>query len=193
MRRSVLLLLAVGLSVPACSAGRVPPFDQAGSTSTSATIATTTSPETSTSVASTMVTSTTRTLVVPEQLTDRETQALTIEDGEITYVLTVAVARTPAERRQGLMDVVDLGDLDGMLFVWGEPTTGSFWMKDTPLPLDIAFFAADGSWVDNFTMAVCPDGSCPDYFAAGPYQYAIEVPETGFAGLTPSATLNLNP
>ena len=130
---------------------------------------------------------------MPELLEGFGTQALTIEDGEITYVLTVAVADSVAERRQGLMNVADLGDLDGMLFVWDEPTTGTFWMKDTPLPLDIAFFDGDGAWVDNFAMTPCTTEDCPNYSAQGPYRYAIEVPETGFAALTADATLNLNP
>jgi uncharacterized membrane protein (UPF0127 family) len=131
--------------------------------------------------------------IVPELLQGLGTQALTIEDGEITYVLTVAVADTTTERRDGLMNVVDLGDLDGMLFVWDETTTATFWMEDTPLPLDIAFFAGDGAWVDNFTMPLCTTEDCPNYSAQGPYRYAIEVLETGFAALTPAARLNLNP
>ena len=90
------------------------------------------------------------------------------------------------------MGVTDLADLDGMLFVWPELTTSSFWMKDTLIPLDIAFFGADRRWVNNLTMPTCLDSECPDYFAGGEYLYAVEVPATGFAALTAAAVLNLD-
>jgi len=96
----------------------------------------------------------------------------------------VAVADDPARRAQGLMGVQDLGSLRGMLFVFPEDTTGGFWMKDTPLALDIAFFAADGSLVGSFTMTPCPSDECPTYRPAGPYRFALEAPAGGFAGLS---------
>ena len=42
---------------------------------------------------------------------------------------------------QGLMGVTDLSGADGMVFRWDEPTSGAFWMRDTPSPLSIAFYA----------------------------------------------------
>ena len=95
----------------------------------------------------------------------------------------VAVADEAGERAQGLMGVTDLGSLRGMLFVFPEDTISGFWMKGTPLALDIAFFAADGSLVDLLSMVPCPGEDCPIYQAAGPYRYALEVPAGGFAGL----------
>jgi uncharacterized protein len=102
----------------------------------------------------------------------------------------VAVAGDPTRRAQGLVGVEDLGSLRGMLFVFPEDTTSGFWMRDTPLALDIAFFAADGSLVDSFAMAPCPDGDCPTYRPARPYRFALEVPAGGFSGLT---ALHLDP
>jgi hypothetical protein len=102
----------------------------------------------------------------------------------------VAVADDATRRAQGLMGVEDLGALRGMLFVFPEDTTSGFWMKDTPLALDIAFFAADGSPVGLFSMAPCPGEDCPTYRPAGPYRYALEVPAGGFSGL---AGLRLDP
>lgn len=89
--------------------------------------------------------------------------------------LLVAVADTPATRRQGLMGVADLLDLDGMLFVFGEETTSGFWMKDTLLPLDIAFFSVGGDYVDGFEMEPCATTNCPTYFPNGSYRYALEM------------------
>ena len=91
--------------------------------------------------------------------------------------LLVAVADEPAERSRGLMDVTDLGELDGMLFTWGgsEVTTG-FHMRNTLIPLTIAFYADDGSHVDSFEMDPCTTDECPTYRARGPFAYAIEFP-----------------
>lgn len=88
----------------------------------------------------------------------------------------MAVADTPALRGRGLMGVTDLGDLDGMLFVFGSDTETGFWMKDTLIPLDIAFFTEGGAFVDLLRMEPCTEEPCPVYAAASPYRYAIEAP-----------------
>jgi len=65
-----------------------------------------------------------------------------------------------------------------MVFRFPEEVTTAFWMKDTPLPLSIAWFDASGAFVSSSDMPPCPDGEqrCPTYRAAAPYQTAIEVP-----------------
>jgi uncharacterized membrane protein (UPF0127 family) len=75
------------------------------------------------------------------------------------------------------MEVTSLGGADGMLFRFGGEYTGSFWMKNTVLPLSIAFFAGDGAFVSATDMEPCPPTSetCPLYQADGPYADAIEV------------------
>jgi uncharacterized membrane protein (UPF0127 family) len=95
----------------------------------------------------------------------------------------VMVADQPAEWTRGLMGVTDLGEAEGMLFIFPSDTTAAFWMKDTRLALDVAFFAADGSLVDLLEMAPCPADPCPAYSPSGPYRYALEVPAGGFSGL----------
>ena len=61
------------------------------------------------------------------------------------------------------MGVTSLGGADGMLFRFGADHSGSFWMKDTILPLSIAFFAGDGAFVSATDMEPCPPDSesCP--------------------------------
>lgn len=89
----------------------------------------------------------------------------------------VWVADTNAERARGLMHVRDLDGRAGMVFVFDADTTGGFWMRNTPMPLQIAFFRDDGALVSTAVMAACGDhAQCPTYFAAGPYRYALEVP-----------------
>ena len=94
--------------------------------------------------------------------------------GEQTLV--VALADTPGLRSQGLMNVTDLGDLDGMLFAFDEESNQAFWMKDTLIPLDIAFFANNGALVSQTTMIPCEADPCPTYESEGPARYALEVP-----------------
>ncbi len=93
------------------------------------------------------------------------------------------MADDAGERVRGLTGVVDLGGLRGMLFVFPDDGTAAFWMKDTVLALDIAFFAADGSLVDLLEMAPCTADPCPLYQPADAYRYALEVPTGGFAGV----------
>ena len=90
--------------------------------------------------------------------------------------LTVAVADTPQARRRGLMGITDLGGLDGMMFVFDNDTEAGFWMRDTLIPLDIAFFDAEGLAVDRLSMEPCTADTCPTYNAAGPYRFAVEAP-----------------
>ena len=70
-------------------------------------------------------------------------------------------------------------DVDEMLFVFTDDETGSFWMRNTRLPLSIAYLRADGSVVSTTDMAPCPDSerTCPTYPSNGAYRYAIEVPQ----------------
>jgi len=103
--------------------------------------------------------------------------------------LTVAVADTNDERSRGLMGVEVLNPLDGMLFVFDNSTIRSFWMKDTLIPLDIAFFDADGFLVSQTTMALCLDGDCPGYSSEAPAQYALEAPAGSLGGLAGDARL----
>ena len=95
--------------------------------------------------------------------------------------LAVLVADTPEERRHGLMEVPELPDGVGMLFVYPEDRTGGFWMKNTLVPLSIAFVAADGTVLEILDMEPCPSGeACPSYRPDSPYRYAVEVPQGWF-------------
>jgi hypothetical protein len=57
---------------------------------------------------------------------------------------TVEIADEPLERQQGLMFREEMDDDHGMLFVFGETQQVGFWMKDTPMALDLIFIGQDG-------------------------------------------------
>jgi uncharacterized membrane protein (UPF0127 family) len=98
----------------------------------------------------------------------------------------VLVAETEAEKEHGLMDVGSLGGYDGMLFRFDSPVQNSFYMYRTRIPLSIAFFDADGTFVSDTDMPPCTaskSGDCPLYGASGPYQDALEVVKGGLPGL----------
>ena len=66
--------------------------------------------------------------------------------------IRVEVAKTPEERAQGLMGRKHLADSEGMLFIFEEEDYHSFWMKNTLIPLSIAFIAKEGRIVSITDM-----------------------------------------
>jgi uncharacterized membrane protein (UPF0127 family) len=105
--------------------------------------------------------------------TESASLAVTTDGGTID--LAVEVADTPEERATGLMWREELAPYDGMAFVWTEPTTPTFWMKNTLIPLSIAFWDQDGRIVAILDMEPCEAGPCPSYDAGGSYVGAVEV------------------
>jgi uncharacterized protein len=102
------------------------------------------------------------------------------------------LADTPEQHQRGLMGRTDLGGKDGMLFRFDGDTSTSFYMKDTLIPLSIAWFNHEGFFVSATDMEPCPDDvGCPTYSAGAPYQYALEVPKGGLPalGIGPGAQL----
>jgi uncharacterized protein len=67
---------------------------------------------------------------------------------------TVELAATPEEQAQGLMFRRSLAADAGMLFDLGSTRTATFWMKNTLIPLDMLFIAADGRIADIHQRAV---------------------------------------
>lgn len=107
--------------------------------------------------------------------------------------LCVWLADTGQRRAQGLMGVTDLGAAAAMAFVYPAPTTSSFWMKNTLLPLSIAFYDAGGAFLDSFDMDPCTADPCPSYPTAPGFSVAVEVPQGGLSKLLmePGSTLEL--
>ena len=66
-------------------------------------------------------------------------------DGGQAVTLTVEIANRSDQRQRGLMFRESLDELAGMLFVFQGERYGGFWMRNTFIPLDIAYLAADGT------------------------------------------------
>lgn len=60
-------------------------------------------------------------------------------------VVRMQLAVLEEEMRLGLMERRDLGRDDGMIFIYARPQQMTFWMRNTPTPLDIGFFGSDGA------------------------------------------------
>lgn len=106
--------------------------------------------------------------------------AFHIEGGaaQAAAIRCALLAETEAQQELGLMNRTDIGGYDGMLFRFSADTTVSFYMKDTPMPLSIAFFDSSGQFISTTDMAPCIDRpTCPLFNAPRPYRYALEVPE----------------
>lgn len=69
---------------------------------------------------------------------------LVVESGGKKIPLKVELADTPEAQARGLMFRTELGDNEGMIFPSATPEPRSFWMKNTPLSLDIIFIGVDG-------------------------------------------------
>jgi uncharacterized protein len=72
------------------------------------------------------------------------------------------------------MGQASLGPDSGMAFVWAEPTESTFWMKDTPIPLSIAFWDANGRIVAIREMTPCTADPCETYGSPVAYVGAVE-------------------
>lgn len=89
----------------------------------------------------------------------------------------IEVAYTIAEQSQGLMYRKSMPDNHGMLFVYDEPKMMSFWMKNTLIPLSIAFIDRNGVIVNIEDMKPSPGPYDPvaRYSSKKPCVYALEM------------------
>lgn len=104
------------------------------------------------------------------------------------HVIRAEVARTPLQRQMGLMFRQQMAGHEGMLFEFEVPTRQCFWMKNTPLPLSIAFVADDGRIVN---IADMQPQSVESHCSAEPVRFALEMNQGWFAkrGIKPGFKL----
>lgn len=93
---------------------------------------------------------------------------------------SLEVAADEPARERGLSRRAEVPPGSGMAFLFPSDTAASFWMKDTLVPLQIAFVTADGRVVSLFEMAPCRADPCTVYTPTEPYRYAVELPAGAF-------------
>jgi uncharacterized membrane protein (UPF0127 family) len=108
------------------------------------------------------------------------------------HVINAELAATPAEREIGLMMRPSMAVNDGMLFVFERPGQQCFWMKNTLIPLSIAFLADDGSVVNIDDMA--PE-TLDSHCSTKPVRFVLEMNQGWFAkrGIKPGSRLRGGP
>jgi uncharacterized membrane protein (UPF0127 family) len=107
------------------------------------------------------------------------TQNLTIQKADNSSVALIAeIADTTEERSQGLMYRQELAAGEGMLFVFDHDQVIGFWMKNTFIPLSIAFISSDGIILEIRDMKPQSEASV---VSSRSVRYALEVPQGWFA------------
>jgi uncharacterized membrane protein (UPF0127 family) len=94
------------------------------------------------------------------------------------HPLKVEVAQSDAEREKGLMHRKSLGRDDGMVFVFDEPGYHAMWMKNTLIPLSVAFVDREGTILSIHDME---PQTLTTHQSAGPSIYAVETNKGWFA------------
>jgi uncharacterized membrane protein (UPF0127 family) len=94
--------------------------------------------------------------------------------------VSLEVAADDPARERGLSNRAELPLGTGMAFLFPSDTQAAFWMKDTLVPLQIAFIGDDGRVVGLFEMSPCRADPCRTYAPARPYRYAVELPSGAF-------------
>jgi uncharacterized protein len=108
------------------------------------------------------------------------------------HVIQAEVAQSPQQRSIGLMNRPAMGASEGMLFVFEQATQQCFWMKNTLIPLSIAFLADDGSVVNIEEMQ---PQTLESHCSKKPVRYVLEMNKGWFAkrGIRPGAKLQGRP
>jgi uncharacterized membrane protein (UPF0127 family) len=105
------------------------------------------------------------------------------------HVIKTELAVTPEQQQTGMMFRKEMGTNEGMLFVNEEPGVRCFWMRNTLIPLSIAFIADDGTIVNIAEMQARDERS---HCAAKPVRFALEMNQGWFSkrGLKAGARLS---
>jgi uncharacterized membrane protein (UPF0127 family) len=102
-------------------------------------------------------------------------------DGQRTATFRVYDPENNASLIHGLMGVTDLPPDAGMLFRFKAPQQqGGFWMKNTLIPLSIAFADSQGAIEAILDMEPCNADPCPSFRPDAAFQYALEVNRGAF-------------
>jgi uncharacterized membrane protein (UPF0127 family) len=128
---------------------------------------------------------------VPVEGLPRGTFLIEGNSGEVE--VAVVIAQTDEARTQGLMGVEEMDPNAGMVFLQDEPARIPFWMKDTLIPLSIAFWGPDRRIATILDMEPCRTATCPTYDPEIEWVGALEVNQGFFDehGIEEGASIRL--
>ncbi|HEY9068171.1 MAG TPA: DUF192 domain-containing protein [Burkholderiaceae bacterium] len=126
----------------------------------------------------------------PAQDGPQKLPAITLNAG--MHLIQAEVAQTPQQRATGLMFRQTLGSNEGMLFAFEDAGQQCFWMKNTLLPLSVAFVADDGSIVNIENMK---PQTLDSHCSTKPVRFVLEMNEGWFTkrGIKPGFKLQGKP
>jgi len=113
----------------------------------------------------------------PSGLQKFEKREIAIEGKNGKITIKAELARTQAQHQQGFMYRKTVKDGEGMLFIFDSDETRSFWMKNTLVPLSIAYIASDGRILEIYDME---PGNLNSVRSSRSVRYALEVPQGWF-------------
>ena len=126
------------------------------------------------------------------QLQAPQAKLPTVDIGAGMHNIVAELATTPAQRQLGMMMRTQMAPHEGMLFVFEQAGKQCFWMRNTLLPLSIAFVADDGRIANIAEMQPQSDDS---HCSSEPVRYVLEMNKGWFAkrGIKPGAKLRGKP
>ena len=115
---------------------------------------------------------------------------VTVSSGDAQATVTVEIAATEKQRQQGLMLRQSMAEDAGMIFLFPAETTVGFWMRNTYLPLDIAYIDASGKVLEVRRGQPLDEASLTP---KGPYRYTLEMNQGWFErhGFGPGSSVTL--
>ena len=108
-----------------------------------------------------------------QPISSEAAQLVEIRAGGMTY--RVEVARTSAQRRQGLMHRSSLDRQGGMLLVYRKTGDHRIWMKNMRIALRVYWIDDDARVIEMQRLEPCQQTPCPVYFASRPSRYVLEL------------------
>jgi uncharacterized membrane protein (UPF0127 family) len=117
-------------------------------------------------------------LVLPAQAQEPQLDLRRVKLTAGMYQIDTQLAMTPQQREVGLMFRKEMPQAEGMLFIFEQPATQCFWMKNTILPLTAAFVADDGRIVNLADMKPQTEDS---HCSEAPVRYVLEMNQGWFA------------
>lgn len=106
---------------------------------------------------------------------DKNPNEILIYNGNNSVRINAEIADDNNEIKKGLMFRKNLGEKEGMLFMFTNEEHQTFWMKNTLIPLDIIFIDKSLKIIDIKNAAPCKEEPCPLHKSSGPAMYALEV------------------